>query len=224
MTIALAFPKLLQSGRARGERSAYQSEIRTPLAMQQLVAAVLLLMSLPLLLIVALAIRCESRGQVLYTQTRVGLHGRRFKIYKFRSMLMPEDPRYPSAEALKSDRQGICLKMYRDPRITGVGRIIRKLSIDELPQLFNVLMGDMVLIGPRPALPKEVAQYPQTTMARMNVMPGLTGLWQVSGRADTTFEEQVCLDLRYVEQASLWLDLKILWLTVPAVLLGRGAY
>lgn len=197
---------------------------RFPLWLQRSLATLGLLAISPLLLITALAIRLESPGAVIYTQIRVGANGRRFRIYKFRSMRCPNDPKYPPAEALKSDREGICQKMYRDPRITRVGAVIRKLSIDELPQLFNVVLGDMALIGPRPALEREVAQYQMRAMERLDAMPGLTGLWQVSGRADTTFEEQIDLDLRYVRGQSVWLDLKILLLTVPAVVLGKGAY
>ena len=197
---------------------------RSPVLLQRLVALLGLVMLSPLLLTVALLIRSSSPGAALYTQVRVGKQGRRFKIYKFRSMRMPTDPLYPAMDKIKSDREGVCVKMYRDPRITAIGRLIRKLSIDELPQLWNVVLGDMALIGPRPALINEVAQYDYDMMNRLNTLPDFTGLWQVSGRADTTFEQQIQLDLRYVSQQSVWLDLRILMLTVPAVLLGKGAY
>ena len=139
-------------------------------------------------------------------------------------MYMPSDPRYVDISRMKSDREGVAKKLFNDPRITKVGKIIRKLSIDELPQLLNVLRGDMVLIGPRPALPEEVEKYTLEQFRRLDAVPGLTGLWQVSGRADTTFEEQMSLDIRYVEERSLAMDLRILVATVPAVLLGKGAY
>ena len=125
---------------------------------------------------------------------------------------------------MSSDRDGVCKKFYNDPRITRVGKIIRKLSIDELPQLFNVVKGDMVLIGPRPHLVSEYKEYDRNILPRLYCRPGITGLWQVSGRADTTFEEQLNLDKTYVAQQSWWLDLKILFATIPTVITGKGAY
>ena len=195
-----------------------------PVALQQFAAAVGVLLISPLLLIVAVAIRLESRGPVIFTQVRVGKNGEEFKLYKFRSMYMSDDPRYVDTSGIKSDREGVCRKILRDPRITCVGRTIRKYSLDELPQLLNVVLGKMVLVGPRPALPCEVAEYDLKARKRLLVKPGLTGLWQVSGRADTTFDEQIELDVSYVKAKSLLLDIKILMLTVPAVLSARGAY
>lgn len=195
-----------------------------PNCLQRLAAAIGLVLISPLLLLTILIIRTESRGSAVFTQVRVGENGRRFRIYKFRSMYMPEDPKYIEPDASQSDREGICQKFFSDPRITPVGKVIRKLSIDELPQLFNVVLGDMVLIGPRPALPNETDAYRYHMLQRLNCKPGLTGLWQVSGRADTTFDEQIDLDVRYVQQRSLWMDLRILLATFPAVLLGKGAY
>ncbi len=195
-----------------------------PGGVQRFGALILLLALSPIMLLSYLAICAESRGPAIYTQTRVGLLGRRFRIYKFRSMYRPDDPRYVDTSNLASDREGVCKKLFKDPRITRVGKVIRKLSIDELPQLVNVLLGDMVLIGPRPALPEEVDEYSLRQFKRLDACPGLTGLWQVSGRADTSFEEQMNLDLRYVEERSLLLDLRILFATVPAVLSGKGAY
>ena len=178
----------------------------------------------PLLVIISLAIGIESPGNPFFCQTRVGLHGRRFNFYKFRSMRVQSDPKYVDISKLKSDRDGVCNKFFDDPRVTLIGRYIRKYSIDELPQLFNVLKGDMLLIGPRPALTQETNQYSMNARQRLQTLPGLTGLWQVSGRADTTFEEQLVLDIRYVREQSWLQDIKILLATIPVVLFGKGAY
>ncbi|NRB41065.1 MAG: sugar transferase [Pseudomonadales bacterium] len=209
-----------------------KQEILQPLAsskgvhqsLQQLVAFIGLLMISPLLLLTALAIRMDSRGNVIFTQVRVGQHGKRFVMYKFRSMYLTDDPRYLAPETNASNREGICQKIICDPRMTRVGRIIRKLSIDELPQLINVVKGDMVLIGPRPALPQETDQYDWSMLERLDSPAGITGLWQVSGRADLSFDEQIALDIHYVRERTALMDLKILFATVPAVVLGRGAY
>ena len=189
-----------------------------PHCLQRLAALMGLLLLSPLLCLVALAIRSETPGGVLYRQNRVGLNGEVFSILKFRSM----DPRVQAA--VISDREGICSKSFKDPRITRVGKWIRKASIDELPQLWNVVLGHMALIGPRPALLSEVNQYQHSMLERLDVMPGITGLWQVSGRADTTFEEQIELDTDYVANQSFWMDISILFRTVPAVVMARGAY
>lgn len=198
--------------------------IGIPVLLQQVIAAVALLLLAPILLIAIILIYLESSGSSFYAQTRVGHNGRLFKLYKLRSMYLPDDSRYVDISAIKSDREGACKKLFNDPRITRVGKFIRKFSIDELPQIWNVIVGDMVLIGPRPALPNEVADYSYRALSRLNVIPGLTGLWQVSGRADTTFEEQIDLDLQYIKEQSILLDVKILLSTIPAVLSGRGAY
>jgi lipopolysaccharide/colanic/teichoic acid biosynthesis glycosyltransferase len=178
----------------------------------------------PLFLAVALAIKLTDRGPVLFWQTRVGQYGREFPFPKFRSMVV-------NAEALKDTLleqnqhgEGITFKMKRDPRITWIGRIIRKLSIDELPQLWNVLIGDMSLVGPRPPVPREVVLYTLSDRRRLDVIPGLTCIWQVSGRSDIPFDRQVELDVQYIQSQSLWLDVKLLFMTIPAVLLGKGAY
>ncbi|GLS24790.1 sugar transferase [Marinibactrum halimedae] len=189
---------------------------------QVIMAITVLVVCAPFLLIVALGIKCTSSGPVIFTQTRIGKNGVYFKFYKFRSMYLKSDPKY--VEPGESDRDGLCKKYRQDPRITPLGRIIRKLSIDELPQLINVIKGDMALVGPRPALPSEYNEYKNKMLDRLDVLPGITGLWQVSGRADTTFEHQIELDLNYVKQHSLWMDLKILLLTIPAVIFCRGAY
>lgn len=192
--------------------------------LQRLAALVGLIALSPLLLVVAALIKLESPGSALFTQTRVGLNGRRFAFFKFRSMRTQSDPKYVDVSKIESDRDGVCKKFFNDPRVTNIGRFIRKYSIDELPQLLNVVKGDMLLIGPRPALTVETDQYSMNARQRLTTMPGLTGLWQVSGRANTTFEEQVELDIRYVEEQSWIEDLRILFATIPVVLFGKGAY
>lgn len=199
-------------------------EKKTPDSLHKIAAVFISLILSPILLLSLLAIMFESKGNPIYSQVRVGLNGRRFKIYKFRSMYIEGDKKRKSVDNLSSSRKGICSKFINDPRITYVGKFIRKSSIDELPQLWNVIKGDMQLIGPRPALPSEVDLYDSRAMNRLEVKPGLTGLWQVSGRADTTFAQQVSFDLEYIENRSFFFDLKILFLTIPAVLSGKGAY
>ncbi len=182
-----------------------------------------LLVLSPLLAATAIAIRLDSPGPALFRQTRVGRNGRPFTIYKFRSMRRTA-PGAAAAPAGPSDRDGICAKWRRDPRVTRVGRFIRRTSIDELPQLINVVRGDMSLVGPRPALPGEVAAYPPRARGRLAVRPGITGLWQISGRADIGFDKMVDIDLAYVAARSPLVDLAIIALTVRACLSGRGAY
>lgn len=195
-----------------------------PVFIQRLMALVLILLLSPILLITYLAIRIESRGPVLFKQIRVGKLGERFLLYKFRSMYLSCDPKYVLPNESTSDRDGVCKKYFNDPRITKVGKWIRKLSIDELPQLFNVIKGEMALIGPRPALPVEVDSYELTHYRRLDTLPGLTGLWQVSGRANTSTQRQLSLDAEYLDKQSIGLDIKILLLTLPVVLRGEGAY
>ncbi len=162
-------------------------------------------------------------GPVLFTQTRVGKDGRQFKIYKFRTMVVNAEKLLAELRA-QNDLDGVLFKMRRDPRITVVGGWLRKWSLDELPQLFNVMLGEMSLVGPRPALPDEAARYAEHVRRRLVVRPGLTGLWQVSGRSDLSWEESVRLDLRYVENWSFTLDLQILWKTFSVIFRGSGAY
>lgn len=184
-------------------------------------AGALLVLS-PLLFIVALIIKLTDRGPIFFAQPRVGLHGRPFKMYKFRSMVV-------NAEALKAkleklnEQTGPVFKMQNDPRITRIGRFIRKFSIDELPQLLNVLKGDMSVVGPRPALASEVAKYQRWQLRRLSVRPGLTCIWQVSGRNQITFEQWMKMDMQYIDQWSLWGDFSLIAKTVPVVLTGRGA-
>lgn len=192
-------------------------------ALDILVSVSMLILLAPLFLVTAIAIKLDSRGPVFYSQTRLGKWGRPFKMYKFRSMVVGADKM--KAELLSQNESGgVIFKMKRDPRITRVGRIIRKLSIDELPQLVNVLKGEMSLVGPRPALPNEVEEYTFDDRRRLEVKPGLTGLWQISGRSDLDFRQQVRLDVAYIESQSFWQDIKILFKTIPVVLLGKGAY
>lgn len=186
-------------------------------------AAMTLVMLSPLFLALALAIRLNDNGPVLFTQTRVGKNGRTFKIYKFRTMVVDAEHRLAQLRA-SNDFDGVLFKMRRDPRVTAIGARLRGWSMDELPQLVNVLLGDMSLVGPRPALPDEADRYAEHVRRRLVVKPGLTGLWQVSGRSDLSWDESVRLDLRYVENWSLALDLQILWKTVSVILRRSGAY
>ncbi|MFB1488661.1 MULTISPECIES: sugar transferase [unclassified Thiocapsa] len=193
-------------------------------ALDILLAGPLFILLLPIFGLLVLAIRLESPGPALFKQTRVGRWGQIFTMYKFRSMYMDAEARKAELLADNEMSGGVTFKMQRDPRITRIGRFIRKASIDELPQLWNVIKGDMSLVGPRPPVPAEVDEYSLSDRRRLEVTPGITCIWQVSGRSDIPFPEQVELDVRYIESQSLWTDIKLLWQTVPAVLFGRGAY
>ena len=187
-------------------------------------SAVGLILLAPLLLGVAAAIRLESPGTALFRQVRIGANGKPFEIVKFRSMRI-DGPSQEELSALPDDRNdGVTFKLKKDPRITRLGRFIRKYSIDELPQLWNVLKGEMSLVGPRPALPVEVQKYSKVEMRRLCGKPGITGLWQIKGRANIPFDQQVVLDVAYLQKRSIWLDLVILARTPLAVLSARGAY
>lgn len=177
----------------------------------------------PLLAVVALAVRADSAGPVFFRQTRIGKDGTPFTMFKFRSMAQDAEASRAAIEAM-SDREGICFKARQDPRVTRVGRLLRRWSIDELPQLINVLRGEMSVVGPRPALPKEVAAYPARALGRLAVKPGLTGIWQVSGRAEIGFDQMIDMDLAYIRSRSMGLNLMLLALTARAVVSGRGAY
>ncbi|MEU5689408.1 sugar transferase [Streptomyces venezuelae] len=186
-------------------------------------AAFLLILFAPLMVMVGLLVLSDTRGGALYRQRRVGKDGREFTIFKFRTMVTgAHNARAQLAE--HNEGAGLLFKLRRDPRVTRVGAVLRRYSIDELPQLFNVLTGSMSLVGPRPPLPEESAAYGPDIRRRLLVKPGLTGLWQISGRSDLPWEEAVRLDLRYVEDWSLALDTVILWKTLRAVIHGQGAY
>jgi exopolysaccharide biosynthesis polyprenyl glycosylphosphotransferase len=186
-------------------------------------AVVCLTAGTPLLALIAAAIRLDSPGPVLFSQTRIGAKGHPFEIYKFRSMRVGAEAELEQVREL-NQADGPLFKVHDDPRLTRVGRWLRRLSLDELPQLWNVLRGEMSLVGPRPPIPAEVEEYMEWHKKRLQARPGMTGLWQVSGRSNLSFDEMVLLDIYYIENWSLWLDLKILLRTIPQVLLGRGAY
>ncbi len=178
----------------------------------------------PLFILVGIAIMIEDGWPVFYSQQRVGQYGRLFHFYKFRSMRRHADSLKDRLMENNESGDGVLFKMKQDPRVTTVGRFIRRFSIDEMPQFLNVLLGDIALVGPRPPLPREVAEYTLEERKRLHVKPGLTCLWQIQGRSDIPFKEQVRLDLQYIQSQSLRRDLMIIIKTVPAVLLGRGAY
>ncbi len=192
-------------------------------ATDRLGAFLLLVVLAPLFALLALAVRLGSPGPVIYRQTRVGRYNTHFPLWKFRTMVVDAD-RMKGDLAAANENDGHMFKLRRDPRVTPIGRFLRRYSLDELPQLVNVLLGHMSLVGPRPPLPEEVARYDQVEMRRLSVKPGLTGLWQVSGRSDLTWPETVSLDLRYVDNWSWSWDMAVMARTVRAVLDGRGAY
>lgn len=190
-----------------------------------IVLSVFLLVFLsPLMLMIALLIKVTDGGSILYVTDRVGKWGKEFRFPKFRSMKVGAELLKESLMSYNELKEGVTFKIKRDPRITWIGRILRKTSLDELPQLWCVLKGEMSLVGPRPPLPEEVSLYTIQDRARLDVTPGLTCIWQVSGRSEIPFSSQVKLDREYIESQSFWLDLKLLLKTIPAVILGRGAY
>lgn len=178
----------------------------------------------PFFVLLAIIIKVDSRGPVLYPQIRVGRQGTLFRCWKFRSMTMDADKQKQELMGKNEMVGGTTFKIKQDPRVTRIGRYIRKASIDELPQLWNVFIGDMSLVGPRPPVPQEVAEYSTYERRRLAVKPGITCIWQVSGRSDIPFRDQVRLDIEYINKRSLRLDLLLLLKTVPAVLSARGAY
>jgi lipopolysaccharide/colanic/teichoic acid biosynthesis glycosyltransferase len=182
-----------------------------------------LILLLPVFAILALIVKLDSPGPVLFKQRRVGKDGEEFWFYKFRSMVADAEVRRQALLKM-NEASGPLFKIKNDPRVTRSGRWLRKYSLDELPQLLNVVKGEMSLVGPRPALPSEVAKYSDRQRGRLLVRPGITGLWQVSGRSDLPFDRCIELDLEYVERQSIGLYIRILFMTLPAVLSGRGAY
>lgn len=193
-------------------------------SMDIIVSVVVLLLLLPLLVFVAVLIKLTDGGPVFFSQTRIGKWGREFSVYKFRSMVCQADKQVEDVVAMSHHLDSISYKIKNDPRITWVGQLIRKSSIDELPQLVNVLKGEMSLVGPRPHVFREVVQYTLADRRRLDVTPGITCIWQISGRADIPFAEQLQLDVNYIDSQSFLTDIKILLKTVPAVLSAKGAY
>ncbi|MCP3967887.1 MAG: sugar transferase [Lentisphaerae bacterium] len=189
-----------------------------------LLSFIMLLLLSPFFLLCAVIIKLGSQGPIIFKQIRVGKDGRHFEFYKFRSMRPDAESRKKELLEQNESSDGVIFKIQRDPRVTGFGRFMRKFSIDELPQLFNVMIGDMSLVGPRPPLPQEVAEYTLDERKRLHIKPGLTCIWQVSGRSDIPFKQQVELDKEYIHSRSLWKDLVILLKTIPAVITGKGAY
>jgi exopolysaccharide biosynthesis polyprenyl glycosylphosphotransferase len=186
-------------------------------------ALIMLLILWPLFLIIAILIKLDSPGPVVFHQTRIGKGGRQFTFYKFRSMCCDAENKKKQLAHL-NEVDGPIFKVRNDPRITRVGRLLRKFSLDEFPQLFNVIKGDMSFVGPRPPLPDEVEKYEPWHLERLSVIPGITCTWQISGRSNIGFDDWVKMDLDYIEHRSVLLDIKILLKTIPAVLTGDGAY
>lgn len=176
----------------------------------------------PLLLVIAILIYLEDKGPVIYSQTRIGKDGRAFKLYKFRSMCVDADEKLKDLQKL-NERDGPVFKIKNDPRVTKVGKFIRKTCIDELPQLVNIIKGDMSIVGPRPPLPNEVEQYNSYQKQRLLVVPGLTCYWQIQKGEETTFDEWVELDLKYIKERSILLDFRLILLTFKVILSGKGA-
>jgi len=216
-------PRVIQA-RHTYWRLLHTSQVPLKRVFDVLAGSVLLAMLLPVFLLVIPLIRLESSGPTFYSQMRVGLRGEMFKLWKFRSMYQDAEARRESLEEENEMTDGVIFKMKRDPRITRMGRFIRKTSIDELPQLWNVIKGDMSLVGPRPALASEVEQYTIEERVRLLAKPGLTCIWQVKGRSEIPFPQQVLLDEDYLYRQSMFTDIKLLLQTIPAVIRGKGAY
>ena len=178
----------------------------------------------PVYLAIAAAVKLTSRGPVFFSQVRVGRYGRHFRFYKFRSMRVDAEAQKAALLDRNESKDGVIFKMKDDPRITKVGRFLRRTNLDELPQLWNVFIGDMSLVGPRPPVPKEVEQYTLEDRKRLDVIPGITCLWQIKGRSDIPFNEQVRLDKEYILAPGVWKDIVILLKTIPAIIGGKGAY
>lgn len=187
------------------------------------VSFLLLVLLSPLFALIAILVKLEDGGPIFFPQTRVGQFGREFKMFKVRSMCLDAEQRLKEIIEKNRHKEGVTFKIKDDPRITRIGKWLRKFSFDELPQLYNVLIGDMSLVGPRPPLPREVSKYSLAHRRRLAVKPGITCIWQISGRAEIDFSGQVQLDVDYIESQGFWVDVKILAKTIPAVLSGKGA-
>jgi exopolysaccharide biosynthesis polyprenyl glycosylphosphotransferase len=201
----------------------FQYELTAKRLIDVVLAGLGLIGSMPIWLAIVIAIKLDSPGPAIFVQERVGQHGRRFRFYKFRSMYLDAEERLAEVQS-RNEMDGPVFKIRNDPRVSRVGRFLRKTSLDELPQLLNVLKGEMSLVGPRPPLPREVEQYRPGDIVRLSVKPGLTCLWQIRGRSNVGFDEWMEFDREYVRHMSLWLDLRILVRTVAVVLACRGAY
>ena len=207
---------------------AWKFTVRSSYALKRLMDIVgsgigLLLLS-PVYAAIAIAVKLSSPGPIIFSQVRVGCNGRHFKFYKFRSMRQDAESLKAALADQNESKDGVIFKMKDDPRITKVGKFLRRTSLDELPQLWNVFIGDMSLVGPRPPVPSEVQEYTLEDRKRLNVVPGITCLWQIMGRSDIPFNEQVRLDKEYILAPSVWKDIMILLKTVPAIIGGKGAY
>ena len=218
-----------RGNRRRGFRlQVWRSTVRFSYAMKRMIDVVgslvgMVLLS-PVFLGIAIAVKTTSPGPVIFAQVRVGRYGRHFRFYKFRSMRVDAEERKADLLAKNESKDGVIFKMKDDPRITKVGKILRRTSLDELPQLWNVFIGDMSLVGPRPPVPSEVAEYTLEDRKRLDVIPGITCLWQIKGRSEIPFHEQVRLDKEYIQAPGFWKDVKILLKTIPAIIGGKGAY
>jgi exopolysaccharide biosynthesis polyprenyl glycosylphosphotransferase len=190
--------------------------------MDILLANLTLIVLSPVLLAIAIAVKLDSHGPVFYSSERIGKKGRVFRCIKFRTMVRDAEMRRADVMHM-NERDGVLFKISNDPRITALGRTLRKYSLDELPQFFNVLRGDMSIVGPRPPLASEVKEYKLSHLRRLDVLPGVTGLWQVQGRQDPSFDSYISLDVTYIENWSIWLDLKIIGRTIGVVLAGTGS-
>ena len=209
-------------------RAAWKATVRASYAAKRLLdvagSGLGLVLLLPVFAAIGIAVKRSSPGPVFFSQIRVGQDGRFFRFWKFRTMRQDAEALKASLAAKNESKDGVIFKMKDDPRITRVGKFLRRTSLDELPQLWNVFVGDMSLVGPRPPVPSEVQEYTLEDRKRLNVKPGLTCLWQIGGRSDLPFREQVRLDKEYIQSPSVWKDLAILLKTIPAVIGGKGAY
>ena len=207
---------------------AWKFTVQSSYAMKRILDIVLSALAMvvlsPLFLLIAIAVKMSSPGPVIFSQIRVGRYGRHFKFYKFRSMVQNAESQKETLQAQNESADGVIFKMKEDPRITKVGRLLRRASLDELPQLWNVFIGDMSLVGPRPPVPSEVQEYTLEDRKRLDVIPGITCLWQIKGRSEIPFNEQVRLDKEYILTPGIWKDLVILLKTIPAIIGGKGAY